>query len=169
MVGRGLEAPSIVATLLDVTRVPAKPQYNYAPEEPLMLYACEFEGIQWVRRPRALARACEDVRGHMDRHLVAAAMCGAMLDTLLPQLGEPPQQGQQQAAAAADGGGGDGGGGGGGGGGWGAGGPAAAAAAAGHVPLLLRATEFSLAERFRKAGIPLELLNQPGRAGFEGE
>ncbi|KIZ05800.1 hypothetical protein MNEG_2154 [Monoraphidium neglectum] len=134
MVGRGLEAPSIVATLLDVTRVPAKPQYNYAPEEPLMLYACEFEGIQWVRRPRALARACEDVRGHMDRHLVAAAMCGAMLDTLLPQLGEPPQQGQQQAAAAADGGGGDGGGGGGGGGGWGAGGPAAAAAAAGHQP-----------------------------------
>lgn len=43
MVGRGLEAPSLVARLLDVTPqggVPAKPQYNMAPEEPLLLYRC---------------------------------------------------------------------------------------------------------------------------------
>lgn len=32
LVGRGLEAPSVVARLLDVPQLPAKPQYCLAPE-----------------------------------------------------------------------------------------------------------------------------------------
>jgi len=37
-----------------------------------------------------------------------------------------------------------------------------------HVPLLseARAKEYSLEERFEKAGIPIELLNKAGAAGF---
>lgn len=38
MVGRGLEPPSVVARLLDTASTPAKPQYNLAAEDPLLLY-----------------------------------------------------------------------------------------------------------------------------------
>ena len=37
-----------------------------------------------------------------------------------------------------------------------------------HIPLLRRACEPSLEERFTKAGIPLALLNRAGQAGFGG-
>lgn len=37
-----------------------------------------------------------------------------------------------------------------------------------HIPLLKRATEPSMEERFSKAGISLEVLNQPGGARFKG-
>lgn len=41
LVGRGLEAPSIVACLLDVGNLPGKPQYCLAPE------ACALPGMRW--------------------------------------------------------------------------------------------------------------------------
>jgi tRNA pseudouridine38/39 synthase len=157
MVGRGQEAPGVVSRLLDVAAAPCKPQYNIADEAPLLLYACEFEGLAWVRRRRAFSHAVGDVKRQMERHLVAAAMCGEILRALGPDL---------EAA----------------------GGPAAAAAeegerevggrgrkarrAGGHVPLLsaARAKEVPLEERFRRLGIPVELLNRPGPAGFaDGE
>ncbi|KAI8473916.1 MAG: pseudouridine synthase [Monoraphidium minutum] len=156
MVGRSLEPPSVVASLLDVTRVPSKPQYTLAPDDPLLLFACDFKGIPWFRPPRALGRAAGDVRAALARHLVGAAMCGEVLAALAPHL----------AAGGAEGGGG----------GEEGRGAAAAAAAAGvagsggaHIPLLRRAREPSLEARFERAGIPLELLNRPGQAGFEAE
>jgi len=42
MVGRGLEAPDVVQQLLDIQRVPCKPQYGMAAEEPLLLFRCGF-------------------------------------------------------------------------------------------------------------------------------
>jgi tRNA pseudouridine38/39 synthase len=38
MVGKGQERPCIVQQLLDMQRVPCKPQYSMASEEPLLLY-----------------------------------------------------------------------------------------------------------------------------------
>jgi tRNA pseudouridine38/39 synthase len=169
MVGRGEEEPSVVARLLDAAAVPRKPQYAIADEAPLLLHACEFEGLRFGRAPRALARAAGDVRRHMERHLVAAAMCGEILDTLAPDLAAAG------AAAAADGAADEAGGGGG---TRGGGEPPACGRgrkerrAGGHIPLLspARATEMSLEERFERLGIPLELLNKAGPAGFaEGE
>ncbi|SPQ99886.1 unnamed protein product (mitochondrion) [Plasmodiophora brassicae] len=43
LVGRRLESPSIVDELLDVERYPRKPQYELAPEHPLILTRCVFD------------------------------------------------------------------------------------------------------------------------------
>lgn len=48
LVGQGLEEPEIVRDLLDVTKVDARPEFPMASELPLLLYDCEFEGLEWV-------------------------------------------------------------------------------------------------------------------------
>lgn len=48
LVGQGLEAPEIVRDLLDVEKVPAKPDFPMASDLPLVLYDCEFKGLEWT-------------------------------------------------------------------------------------------------------------------------
>lgn len=38
----------IIDLLLDVERTPRKPQYKMAPEIPLVLQSCEFEGLRFI-------------------------------------------------------------------------------------------------------------------------
>ncbi|KAI3820029.1 hypothetical protein L1987_13885 [Smallanthus sonchifolius] len=47
LVGQGLESPDVIDVLLDVDKTPRKPQYKMAPEIPLVLYSCEFEGLNF--------------------------------------------------------------------------------------------------------------------------
>ena len=53
LIGNGLEQPSVINHMLDVERCPRKPQYGMAAAEPLTLYDCEFEGVEWERDQRA--------------------------------------------------------------------------------------------------------------------
>merc|ERR1711865_587387 len=50
MVGQGLEEPSLVAQLLDVTKQVRKPQYNPAADGPLVLYETGYpeEKLKWI-------------------------------------------------------------------------------------------------------------------------
>ena len=47
LIGNGLEQPSVIDHMLDMERCPRKPQYGMAAAEPLVLYDCEFEGLEW--------------------------------------------------------------------------------------------------------------------------
>ena len=47
LIGNGLEQPSLIDHMLDMERCPRKPQYGMAAAEPLILYDCEFEGLEW--------------------------------------------------------------------------------------------------------------------------
>nr|XP_017243735.1 PREDICTED: tRNA pseudouridine(38/39) synthase isoform X1 [Daucus carota subsp. sativus] len=47
MIGEGLESPDVLDVLLDVDKISRKPQYNMAPEMPLVLQTCEFEGLKF--------------------------------------------------------------------------------------------------------------------------
>ena len=47
LVGNGLEQPSVIDHMLDIKRCPRKPQYGMAAPEPLILYDCTFEGLEW--------------------------------------------------------------------------------------------------------------------------
>lgn len=38
----------IIDMLLDVENMPRKPQYKMAPEIPLVLQSCEFEGLRFI-------------------------------------------------------------------------------------------------------------------------
>lgn len=53
LVGNGLEQPSVISHMLDLQRCPNKPQYGMATPEPLVLYECCFEGLEWQREERA--------------------------------------------------------------------------------------------------------------------
>ncbi|XP_052624339.1 uncharacterized protein LOC111875980 isoform X1 [Lactuca sativa] len=48
LIGQGLESPDVVDALLDVKKTPRKPQYKMAPEIPLVLRSCEFEGLNFM-------------------------------------------------------------------------------------------------------------------------
>jgi len=57
MVGEGTEDPGVVKSLLDVDKVPRKPQYMIAPETPLLLSASGYDGLTWYRPRHALGAA----------------------------------------------------------------------------------------------------------------
>ncbi|THF95564.1 hypothetical protein TEA_006221 [Camellia sinensis var. sinensis] len=48
LIGQGLESPNVIDTLLDIDMMPRKPQYIMAPEIPLVLLSCEFEGLRFI-------------------------------------------------------------------------------------------------------------------------
>lgn len=54
LVGQGLESPSIVSELLDVTRNPRKPSYVMASDAPLVLWDCIFPDLNGNSRQDAL-------------------------------------------------------------------------------------------------------------------
>ncbi|KAL7754498.1 pseudouridine synthase deg1 [Sorochytrium milnesiophthora] len=47
LIGQKLEQPAIIDELLDVQTNPQKPQYDMAPELPLVFWDSEFTGVQW--------------------------------------------------------------------------------------------------------------------------
>eukprot|EP00887_Chlorella_sp_A99_P008017 scaffold12.g8017.t1 len=124
MVGRGEEAPDVVARLLDVTQTPRKPQYVMASEEALLLYACSYEGLAFRRGRGNQAAVAATLEEALGSHLVRAGMLAAVLQKLAGDaaLDDLPHRRKQRRAAAAR-----------------------------HVPLLRRATEPPLAARLQKA------------------
>ncbi|KAI9200550.1 hypothetical protein LWI28_009709 [Acer negundo] len=48
MIGQDHESVDVIDALLDTERTPRKPQYTMAPEIPLVLRSCEFEGLQFT-------------------------------------------------------------------------------------------------------------------------
>lgn len=48
MIGQGLESIDVIEALLDTNGTPRKPQYNMAPETPLVLQSCDFEGLKFT-------------------------------------------------------------------------------------------------------------------------
>uniref|UniRef100_A0A2P2LQK8 tRNA pseudouridine synthase n=1 Tax=Rhizophora mucronata TaxID=61149 RepID=A0A2P2LQK8_RHIMU len=61
MIGQDLETPDVIDTLLDTNRTRRKPQYPMAPEIPLVLRSCEFEGLKF----RCSSDALQAVRVHL--------------------------------------------------------------------------------------------------------
>eukprot|EP00026_Physarum_polycephalum_P008235 Phypoly_transcript_08314.p1 GENE.Phypoly_transcript_08314~~Phypoly_transcript_08314.p1 ORF type:complete len:505 (+),score=101.49 Phypoly_transcript_08314:107-1516(+) len=121
MVGKHLETPQIVETLLDTTRVPAKPIYEMASEVPLVLFDCGFEDLHWERTETG-----EGTSGEVQRKLAShfetishelylkSKVAGLMLDATRAGCASLPKE------------------------------PPA------HVPLLQRGTEDSLEMRLKK-------------------
>lgn len=54
LVGQGLESPSVIDHLLDVSRTPAKPHYEMADDAPLVLWDCIFPAVGADSREGAL-------------------------------------------------------------------------------------------------------------------
>ncbi|CAO3630204.1 unnamed protein product [Cunninghamella echinulata] len=63
LVGQSLESPDITKRLLDINTIMAKPDYPLASDLPLLLYDCEFDGINWQygNRPYRLEQHWNDL------------------------------------------------------------------------------------------------------------
>ncbi|KAG2435225.1 hypothetical protein HXX76_007307 [Chlamydomonas incerta] len=149
MVGRGQEPPDVVARLLDVAACPRKPQYSMAPEEPLLLYACGFPGLRFLRTHAAVEANLVDVASLLHRHLIGAALTAACHS----RLAEDTRCGEAAGTSGIGGGAGAG----------------AGGRGAGHIPLMRRQTEPSIEERFARRGLPWPPEPAPGGAAAAGE
>jgi hypothetical protein len=136
---------------------------------------CSFDDVQqWRCSPAGLSRNLATVHAQLQQHLVAVALTNEIYEDLQQRWqqlhggssssgssgssgqGALPQQQQQQPAGGVQ-----------------QGSRVSSrwvATQPHHIPLLKRATEPSMEERFIKYGIRLEVLNQPGGlAGVKGD
>ncbi|GAX73168.1 hypothetical protein CEUSTIGMA_g621.t1 [Chlamydomonas eustigma] len=99
LVGRGLEEPCIVSQMLDLATTPSKPQYPMAAEEPLLLYACGFQGLTFRRSGRALETSLSTLQGVLDHHLVAAARTSVIMERIrkdCPKISSFPKTAEER-------------------------------------------------------------------------
>lgn len=76
LVGRGLESPSVVPTLLD--RGDCKPNYPLADGTPLVLWDCGFENLQWTLSRRAFLAVEQELQDISTALLIRATSAAAM-------------------------------------------------------------------------------------------
>uniref|UniRef100_A0A6V7QQN5 Pseudouridine synthase I TruA alpha/beta domain-containing protein n=1 Tax=Ananas comosus var. bracteatus TaxID=296719 RepID=A0A6V7QQN5_ANACO len=91
MVGQGLETPSIVDPLLDTSRTLRKPQYNMAPELPLVLRSCEFENISFTCSLEASKAVTEHLRSEYHNYMLQAAIHNEALGCLCSPDNSSPE------------------------------------------------------------------------------
>ncbi|KAF8377220.1 hypothetical protein HHK36_030594 [Tetracentron sinense] len=74
MIGQGLESPSVIDALLDTNGTPRKPQYPMAPELPLILQSCEFEGLNFICSPDAGRALHNHLKNEFEGYKLQAAI-----------------------------------------------------------------------------------------------
>uniref|UniRef100_A0A023GBR4 Putative pseudouridylate synthase n=1 Tax=Amblyomma triste TaxID=251400 RepID=A0A023GBR4_AMBTT len=82
LVGQRLEEPQVISELLDVAKNPRKPQYTMASELPLVLYDCQFEGLEWQQGPAE----AEAVATHLQALWTQARIKSALMESMLAGL-----------------------------------------------------------------------------------
>ncbi|XP_057775881.1 uncharacterized protein LOC130994809 isoform X3 [Salvia miltiorrhiza] len=63
LIGQGLESSNVIDELLDTERTSRKPQYKMAPEIPLVLQSCEFDGLKF----KCSSDARQALRAHLEK------------------------------------------------------------------------------------------------------
>jgi hypothetical protein len=82
LIGRGLERPEVVDELLDITRNPAKPSYDMASENALVLHDCTFANLVLGRSVKNLWDATKVLETRWEKHALAAGRARDLIDTL---------------------------------------------------------------------------------------
>ncbi|XP_042454481.1 tRNA pseudouridine(38/39) synthase-like isoform X1 [Zingiber officinale] len=137
MIGQGLESPDVINALLDTIKTPRKPQYNMAPEAPLILRFCEFENLEFICSPDASRALHEHLKSEVQRYILQAAIFDEALNCLLtPGTHESLQFGVYFASSRIMDSTGE--------------SSGSLRKGKGHIPLLLRVTEPSYEERRNK-------------------
>ncbi|VFQ94984.1 unnamed protein product [Cuscuta campestris] len=79
MIGQGFESPNVIDLLLDTEMTPRKPQYIMAPEIPLVLQCCEFEGVRFI----CSIDAKQTLREHFEREYLSYKLQSAIFQEAL--------------------------------------------------------------------------------------
>ncbi|XP_013409956.1 tRNA pseudouridine(38/39) synthase isoform X2 [Lingula anatina] len=82
LIGQGKERVEIIDELLDVERNPRKPQYTMASEIPLILYDCDYEGLNWHYETDCHEETIKHLQTLWTEQTVKSTMLKRMLDYL---------------------------------------------------------------------------------------
>ncbi|KAK3087246.1 hypothetical protein FSP39_003526 [Pinctada imbricata] len=83
MVGQGKERPEIIEELLDIDRLPRKPQYTMASEIPLNLFEAEFTNdLEWIYEVDWHEENIKHLQQLWAQHAVKAQMLKSILDEM---------------------------------------------------------------------------------------
>ncbi|CAG8474016.1 5881_t:CDS:2 [Paraglomus brasilianum] len=83
LIGQELELPSIISSLFDISTIPSRPAYEMASELPLVLYDCEFNGLDWKHSPSTVDRLYH----HMYQQFYGYFTKSMIASTILKSLG----------------------------------------------------------------------------------
>lgn len=85
LVGKGLEEPAIITTILDPAQHPpdsGKPIFSMAPDGPLVLVECGYDGLRWIVRGSTQSYNPERVISIVDNLWSEASLYTLQLETL---------------------------------------------------------------------------------------
>eukprot|EP01105_Mastigella_eilhardi_P002637 TRINITY_DN1333_c0_g1_i7.p1 TRINITY_DN1333_c0_g1~~TRINITY_DN1333_c0_g1_i7.p1 ORF type:complete len:483 (-),score=114.45 TRINITY_DN1333_c0_g1_i7:1064-2488(-) len=104
LVGRGLEQPSTVSSLLDVQATPCKPAYEPASELPLVLYDCSLNNLHFTAEAEGLVKVRNAFLKEWNRATLQAGVMrcfvGALDNTAHMATGQTPLSAAVAAARA---------------------------------------------------------------------
>ncbi|CAF4111480.1 unnamed protein product [Rotaria magnacalcarata] len=90
-IGQGKEDASLVRMLLDIEKYPCTPNYQIASELPLVLFDCQFDGVDWICDQASLRITICHLQRHWASFQIRATMTKAMLDNLENQISDKQQ------------------------------------------------------------------------------
>ncbi|KAI4388731.1 hypothetical protein MLD38_001036 [Melastoma candidum] len=85
MIGQGIESPNVIDALLDTEKTPRKPQYIMAPEVPLVLQSCQFEGLNFLCSSDAWKALHLHLENAARDFELRAAICNEALHKIFPK------------------------------------------------------------------------------------
>ncbi|CDS35905.1 trna pseudouridine synthase 3 [Echinococcus multilocularis] len=81
-IGRGLESPNVIDALLDVQKMPGKPQYQMAEAEPLLFFEPEFQEMDWQTSLAAQEDVLRSMQKLWTKCTIRAQIVGVMLEAV---------------------------------------------------------------------------------------
>ncbi|KAL7060045.1 hypothetical protein AAHC03_09393 [Spirometra sp. Aus1] len=91
-IGRGLEKPELIDSLLDIEKTPRKPQYQISAPEPLVFCEPEYEGLEWQTSPAAREEIVRHIQRMWTEQTVRSTLTTHMLDRIEQDLFPECQQ-----------------------------------------------------------------------------
>uniref|UniRef100_A0A7S4F3J5 Pseudouridine synthase I TruA alpha/beta domain-containing protein n=1 Tax=Chrysotila carterae TaxID=13221 RepID=A0A7S4F3J5_CHRCT len=82
LIGEGKESPEVISDLLDIERTPARPIYDIAPGEPLVLFDIGYNDGEWVYDHNLLAATAKLWTPVAESYMLHCGRTHTMLDSL---------------------------------------------------------------------------------------
>lgn len=82
LVGQEKEKPSLIEELLDVSKWPAKPQYNIGSELPLILFDSKYDNVEWICNKIELEKTIKHFQNIWLENETKSTMIKRILDSL---------------------------------------------------------------------------------------
>ncbi|CAF1284422.1 unnamed protein product [Rotaria sordida] len=91
LIGQGKEDTDLVKTLLDIEKYPCTPNYHIASELPLVLFDCQFNGVDWICDQISLRITICHLQRYWSSFQIRATMIKSMLNNLENQIYDKKQ------------------------------------------------------------------------------